>query len=46
MVDCERIDMAKVAETLEYLDQENDLPMQRAELRKRFKELFCSDCPV
>lgn len=46
MVTAGRIDMAKVKETLEYLDHEDDLPMSRNELRKCFKEYFQMDCPI
>lgn len=46
MVDSSRITRAKVNEVLEYLDNENDLPMGKTELRKRYEELFGSGCPV
>lgn len=41
-----RIDMAKVTETLEYLDHENDLPTSKGELRRQFKEYFGIACPI
>lgn len=46
MVDCGRITVAKVNEVLEYLDNENDLPMGRTELRKSYQELFGGQCPL
>jgi hypothetical protein len=46
MVDCDRIDVPKVKEILQYWDHENDLPMGKDELRERYKELFGSGCPV
>lgn len=41
-----RIDMAKVAEILEYLDYEQDLPMPIDKLRRVFREYFGSTCPL
>lgn len=41
-----RIDMAKVAEILEYLDYEKDLPMPIDKLRRVFREYFGSTCPL
>jgi predicted nucleic acid-binding protein len=46
MVDCGRITISKVNEILEYLDNENDLPAGRAELRVQYKELFDLQCPL
>ena len=45
MVECGRIDMAKVAQVLEYWDHENDLPMGKRELRERYCQLFDGNCP-
>ena len=41
-----RIDMEKVAEILEYLDYENDLPMPKEKLRHEFRNCFGADCPL
>lgn len=46
MAVCGRITMTKVNEVLEYLDNENDLPMGRAELEAQYKELFGIPYPV
>jgi hypothetical protein len=46
MVDCGRIPGAKICEILEYLDQENDLPMGKARLRERYGLLFDGNCPI
>jgi hypothetical protein len=46
MLDSGRVTSAKVNEVLEYLDNENDLPMGKAELRERYKALFGDGCPV
>jgi hypothetical protein len=45
MVDCDRITVAKVNDILEYLDNENDLPTGRTELRLQYKEFFGLQCP-
>jgi hypothetical protein len=41
-----RITVAKVAEVLEYLDHENDLPMGRTKLRQQYQEIFGHQCPL
>lgn len=41
-----RIDEEKVAEVLEYLEFEKDLPMPAHRLRIQFKEYFGTDCPI
>jgi hypothetical protein len=41
-----RIDDEQVAEVLEYLQYEKDLPMPLDRLRKVFKEYFGKDCPI
>lgn len=46
MVDSGRITGARVNEVLEYLDNENDLPLGKNELRERYKAFFGSGCPV
>lgn len=46
MVTAGRIDLEKVAEILEYLDYENDLPMPKDKLRKVFNDYFGEDCPI
>lgn len=46
MKECGRISQAKVHELLDYLDQENDLPMGKATLRKQYAELFGEPCPI
>lgn len=46
MVTAARIDMEKVAEILEYLDYENDLPMPKERLRREFRNCFGDDCPL
>ena len=46
MVDCQRVTKDRVTEILEYLDHEEDLPMGKEALRKRYREIFGSDCPV
>lgn len=46
MVDSGRITVAKVNEVLEYLDNQNDLPMGRNELRVRYRNLFGEKCPI
>jgi hypothetical protein len=46
MLDSGRITITKVNEVLEYLDQENDLPMGKTELRERYKLLFSGLCPI
>jgi len=46
MVDCGHISVAKVKELLEYLDQEEDLPTGKAELRDCYRTLFGDGCPV
>ena len=46
MVDAGRIDMTIVKQLLEYLDQEDDLPMPKSKLRVEFKKYFTKDCPI
>ncbi len=47
MVSAGRIDMDKVTEVLEYLEEDNDLPMPKDRLRRVFKEYFpTGTCPL
>lgn len=46
MVDCSRIDLAKVSEIIEYWNHENDLPRGILELRTQYQRLFGCKCPV
>jgi hypothetical protein len=46
MVDCDRVDVAKVNVILEYWKHENDLPRGLTELRDHYSALFGSECPI
>ncbi len=46
MLDCERIDINKVKEVVEYWYAENDLPMHINDFRKIYVEIFNGECPV
>ena len=46
MVTASHIDMEKVTEILEYLDDQNDLPMPKDRLRREFREYFGVNCPI
>jgi hypothetical protein len=46
MYSAKRIDDEKVAEVLEYLRYDNDLPMPLERLRRVYKEYFGTDCPI
>ena len=46
MVDCNRVDLAKVKEIIEYWNHENDLPRGLPEVRTRYQHLFGCKCPV
>jgi len=46
MLDCGRIDLAKVNEIAEYWNHENDLPRGRQELRDHYRRLFGIECPI
>jgi hypothetical protein len=38
--------MEKVTEILEYLGDQNDLPMPKDRLRREFREYFGVNCPI
>ena len=44
MLVCERINMGKIREVVEYWHAENDLPNSFLEFRQFYKELFNEDC--
>jgi len=46
MVDCKRIDLAKVKEIIEYWKHEDDLPRGIQELRTYYQSLFGGSCPI
>ncbi len=46
MVTASHIDMEKVTEILEYLGDQNDLPMPKDRLRREFREYFRVNCPI
>lgn len=46
MLDCDRIDLDKIYETVEYWNAENDLPNSRTDFRQLFKQLFNEKCPI
>lgn len=46
MVDCGRMDTAKVKEILLYLDHENDLCPSKAEVKAFYQQHFGNDCPL
>ena len=41
-----RIGIEDVQQVLEYLDEENDLPMGKDRLRREYRQYFNADCPI
>ena len=46
MLDAGRIGQDTVAEVLQYLEHERDLPMPRKKLQSAYEETFGEDCPI
>ena len=46
MLDCKRIDCAKVKELLELWNYENDLPRGKVEVREWYEKVIGSGCPI
>ncbi len=46
MLDCNRVNLEKVQEIVEYWDYQNDLPRKKTDLREQYKALFGQNCPI